>query len=545
MGEFAARDYRRRARKVLAGHWGAAIAAWIVPIIIILVVFSLVRAVLMGTLYVVGLHNSNGSVVTYSVLLSVIIILAIIFILFYTVLLTSYGVVMLHWYDLNSPPSALSPFTIVRHHWWGFLKLLIVTNVLVVLWSLLLYIPGIVKTYSYSQALFIYYDRVKDGQQRVSVLECITASRQMMDGHKGQLFFLLLSFIGWWLLGIATVGIAFLWIIPYVTMTQVVFYRNLPIKRNTNDDLYSTGSATYDRFNRAPGEFDMMSENTGHNELANQAAVTPAVNEQLYGEVMGKLPPQSRKSRKGLKVTLIIVTAILVVGALSYVILHADGGDGTAIRSIGSSSHTSHKHKRATKSHKGITPVSDFDDGMDLTDKEDIKHNRFDPQSGVLRIDYDNTVKVNDLRGLTLNWTSEPWLDSTVSVDKGWIANFKPVTTELGDDDAVTVSSVVILHLTVKTGKYDNNYYPTQGKLVTNLGSTYDASVSSQIIDGGVPHDQTRGTYMYFYLKNGIKDLNQIQTINYSFDAYAEDKQTEDLNNNTNNFEMNLDQLNN
>lgn len=62
------------------------------------------------------------------------------------------------------------------------------------LWSLLLLVPGIIKTYSYSQTFFILRD-----DPNISALDAITASREMMDGYKGKLFGLSLS-IGAWLL---------------------------------------------------------------------------------------------------------------------------------------------------------------------------------------------------------------------------------------------------------------------------------------------------------------------------------------------------------
>lgn len=58
-------------------------------------------------------------------------------------------------------------------------------------------------------------------------LECINESKQMTDGHKMDLFVLDLSFIGWILLGMITFGIAFIWIIPYMSTTSANVYRSL------------------------------------------------------------------------------------------------------------------------------------------------------------------------------------------------------------------------------------------------------------------------------------------------------------------------------
>jgi len=93
---------------------------------------------------------------------------------------------------------------------------------------LLLVIPGIIKGYAYSQSYFIYYDVVTETGEKPKILDTITASRKLMDGYKGKLFWLDLSFIGWHILAIATVGIGYLWLNPYITATKAAFYEQLP-----------------------------------------------------------------------------------------------------------------------------------------------------------------------------------------------------------------------------------------------------------------------------------------------------------------------------
>ncbi|CCI82034.1 hypothetical protein FC41_GL000658 [Lactobacillus hominis DSM 23910 = CRBIP 24.179] len=66
-----------------------------------------------------------------------------------------------------------------------------------------------------------------DAGQEITATQAISESRKVMDGHKGELFVLDLSFIGWWLLSILTLGIGFLWLIPYVRVTHANFYRQL------------------------------------------------------------------------------------------------------------------------------------------------------------------------------------------------------------------------------------------------------------------------------------------------------------------------------
>ncbi len=91
-----------------------------------------------------------------------------------------------------------------------------------ILWSLLLVIPGIIKALAYSMTYFISKDHPE-----YSIDECIEASKRMMDGHKGELFILELSFIGWILLSILTLGIGLLWVTPYMETTIAHYYEEL------------------------------------------------------------------------------------------------------------------------------------------------------------------------------------------------------------------------------------------------------------------------------------------------------------------------------
>lgn len=97
--------------------------------------------------------------------------------------------------------------------------LAIVQFFFIFLWFLLLVVPGIIKSFSYMLTFYILRD-----EPSIGILEAITRSRKMMDGHKMEAFMLLLSFIGWALLGIVTLGLAFLWITPYFSVTFVKFY---------------------------------------------------------------------------------------------------------------------------------------------------------------------------------------------------------------------------------------------------------------------------------------------------------------------------------
>lgn len=99
----------------------------------------------------------------------------------------------------------------------------VLTTLFIFLWSLLLIIPGIIKSYSYAMTPYILLDHPEMG-----INDAITESRRLMDGHKWELFCLNLSFIGWILLGILTFGLLFGWLTPYMSITNAAFYRSLP-----------------------------------------------------------------------------------------------------------------------------------------------------------------------------------------------------------------------------------------------------------------------------------------------------------------------------
>lgn len=90
------------------------------------------------------------------------------------------------------------------------------------LWWLLLIVPGIIKGIAYSFTSYIIFENPNLGAQRALKL-----SMALTDGHKGEIFVLYLSFIWWFLLGMVTFGIAYIYILPYMATTYSVYYEKL------------------------------------------------------------------------------------------------------------------------------------------------------------------------------------------------------------------------------------------------------------------------------------------------------------------------------
>lgn len=126
--------------------------------------------------------------------------------------------------------------------WWSSVKVYFFQTLYTFLWSLLFIIPGIVKACAYSQAMYIL-----SGNPGKSARECLRESEQLMQGQKMRFFKLNLSFIGWVLLCIVTLGIAFIWVVPYYRATMATFY--IDIMPSTSDDTDTYDEPTPTRTN--------------------------------------------------------------------------------------------------------------------------------------------------------------------------------------------------------------------------------------------------------------------------------------------------------
>ena len=84
------------------------------------------------------------------------------------------------------------------------------------------YVLTYIFTLMVSQVFFLYLD---DTQK--SVPDVFRESIALMKGHKGRLFYIQVSFIGWLLLSLLTFGMLLIWVGPYMEMTFAEFYRNL------------------------------------------------------------------------------------------------------------------------------------------------------------------------------------------------------------------------------------------------------------------------------------------------------------------------------
>lgn len=200
------REIKRTAKRLLKGNWKVAILNLIIISVltgaisqIILTVLgtgnslTLMESVMQGTL-------SNQPIVAGpSVAASLLTTLVSIFVGFISGLLyAGYAWNMLDMID-GAKLSIEGMFqTFSRDRIFKTTGLIIVTAILITLWSLLLIIPGIIKTYSYSQALNLMKD-----DPSISIMDALDQSRELMKGKKWNYFLLQLSFIWWYILPFA------------------------------------------------------------------------------------------------------------------------------------------------------------------------------------------------------------------------------------------------------------------------------------------------------------------------------------------------------
>ena len=119
-----------------------------------------------------------------------------------------------------------SPF---QRGYLNVVKGMFMAQFVVLLWSLLLFIPGVVKYYQYLLVPYILAENPDIEWRRAMNL-----SRAMTRGCKFDIFVLQLSFLGWYLLGLLALVIGTLFVGPYYEGTMAELYATLRMKALEN-----------------------------------------------------------------------------------------------------------------------------------------------------------------------------------------------------------------------------------------------------------------------------------------------------------------------
>lgn len=104
--------------------------------------------------------------------------------------------------------------------------LAIMYNIVVALWSLFFVIPGIYVAYSYALVF-----HVKRDHPEYRWKQCFDESERLMEGNRWKLFKLQISHLGWFIIGLAFVGIGAFWAVPYLEASTAVFYEQVRLER--------------------------------------------------------------------------------------------------------------------------------------------------------------------------------------------------------------------------------------------------------------------------------------------------------------------------
>lgn len=114
---------------------------------------------------------------------------------------------------------------------WKSLGAYLLMTLFILLWMLLLIIPGIIAAISYSLTFYIIAD-----DNFIGAMEAIDKSKEMMNGYKWKYFCLNLRLLALALLCILTLGIGFLWFIPYAQVVKAKFYEDVKDKTLNTDN---------------------------------------------------------------------------------------------------------------------------------------------------------------------------------------------------------------------------------------------------------------------------------------------------------------------
>lgn len=104
-------------------------------------------------------------------------------------------------------------------------KTMFIMNLKIFLWSLLLIVPGIIKSLSWMMVPYILAEN-----PNISTERAMEISEKATYGEKWEIFVLGLSFIGWYMLGALACGIGVIFVMPYSEATHAELYGALRYK---------------------------------------------------------------------------------------------------------------------------------------------------------------------------------------------------------------------------------------------------------------------------------------------------------------------------
>ena len=116
-----------------------------------------------------------------------------------------------------------------KGNYLNVVKIMFIMQLKIMLWLLLLVVPGIIKAYEYSMIPYLLAEN-----PNITTDEAFSLSKQMTTGQKMDLFVLDLSFLGWYFLGFLCFGIGALFVKPYdvAAFTEVYLILKESVKKD-------------------------------------------------------------------------------------------------------------------------------------------------------------------------------------------------------------------------------------------------------------------------------------------------------------------------
>lgn len=216
-------EFKNAALDALKGRWPQVLVATIVVVLMVLLIMGPYSSI--NTLVV------NGKTISSTFILVSIALFFLGGLLVFSPMNVGYTYALYQLYaegdERVTGNSFRNGFSRYFRNVWGMFLMGLFVN----LWSLLLIVPGFVKMYSYALTPYILID-----YPELSANQAINLSKKMMKGHKFDLFYLHLSFVGWAILSIFTLCVGLLWLVPYMTVTQAAFYQNVKNEYLSNNN---------------------------------------------------------------------------------------------------------------------------------------------------------------------------------------------------------------------------------------------------------------------------------------------------------------------
>ena len=204
-------EIRQEALSLMKGNWGSAVLVTVALYLIIII--CAVVSTTIGTM--IGgdtISNSIGQILS---LLTTILVS-------YPILFASM-MLFLHFVRGEQKLYIGGLFKVFSKPYYGkSIGVYLLMYIFTLLWSLLLIVPGIIKSLAYSLAPFILVDNPE-----LSANQAINESVKMMKGHKMDLFLIMLGYMGFALLSILALGIPLLWVVPYYQAVLAKFYEEV------------------------------------------------------------------------------------------------------------------------------------------------------------------------------------------------------------------------------------------------------------------------------------------------------------------------------